>query len=93
MTAIKPTDSALRDQIDADGYNTTLNEINSKYAEMDKFIENLQSDIRSVKDFEQDVISDRERGYDVGTSLDTLGIQKDSLQIDLDFFTHMKEVT
>ena len=61
MTAIKPTDSALRDKIDADGYNTTLNEINSKYAEMDKYIENLQSDIVAVKDFEQDVISDKER--------------------------------
>ena len=92
MTAIKPTDSALRDKIDADGYNSTLNEINSKYAEMDKFIENLQSDIRSVKDFEQDVISDQKRGYDVGTSLDTLGFQRESLEIDLDFFTHMKKV-
>ena len=92
MTAIKPTDSLLRDKIDADGYNSTLNEINSKYAEMDKFIENLQSDIRSVKDFEQDVILDQNRGYDVGTSLDTLGFQRESLEIDLDFFTHMKSV-
>ena len=41
MTAIQPTDSALRDKIDADGYNSTLNVINSKYAEMDKYIENL----------------------------------------------------
>ena len=31
MTAIKPTDSSLRDQIDSDGYNSTLNEINIKY--------------------------------------------------------------
>ena len=92
MTAIKPTDTALRNQIDSDGYNSTLNEINSKYAEMDKFIENLQSDITSVKEFEQDVIADRERGYDVGTSLDTLGFQRESLEIDLDFFTHMKIV-
>lgn len=92
MTAIKPTDSSLRDQIDADGYNTTLNEINSKYAEMDKFIENLQSDIVAVKDFEKDVISDKEKGYDVGTSLDTLSFQRESLEIDLDFFTHMKIV-
>jgi len=92
MTAIKPTDSVLRDKIDADGYNSTLNEINSKYAEMDKYIENLQSDIRSVKDFEQDVILDQKRGYDVGTSLDTLGFQRESLEIDLDFFTHMKSV-
>ena len=92
MTAIKPTNSALRDQIDADSYNTTLNVINSKYAEMDKFIGNLQSDIVAVKDFEKDVIADKERGYDVGTSLDTLEFQSQSLEIDLNFFTHMKSV-
>ena len=28
----------------------------------------------------------KNRGYDVGTSLDTLGFQKDSLEIDLGFF-------
>ena len=28
MTAIKPTDSELREKIDADSYNNTLNEIN-----------------------------------------------------------------
>lgn len=92
MTAIKPSDSVLRDQIDADGYNSTLNDINAKYTEMDKFIGNLESDVMSIKDFEKDVLSDQARGYDVGTSLDTLGFQKDSLQIDLDFFKHMKDV-
>jgi len=59
---------------------------------MDKFIGNLQSDILSIKDFEKDILADQERGYDVGTSLDTLVFQKDSLQIDLDFFLHMKDV-
>ena len=92
MTAIKPNDSTLRDQIDADGYNTVLNEINSKYTEMDKFIGNLEGDVLSIKDFIKSVLGDRDRGYDVGTSLDTLGFQQDSLQIDLDFFKHMKEV-
>ena len=92
MTAIKPTDSQLREKIDSDGYNATLNDVNSKYAEMDKFIGNLESDVASIKDFEKDVLSDKARGYDVGTSLDTLGFQKDSLQIDLDFFVHMKNV-
>tara|TARA_Y100000996_G_C22536249_1_gene648369 strand:- start:76 stop:927 length:852 start_codon:yes stop_codon:yes gene_type:complete len=92
MTAIKPTDSMLRDQINSDEYNATLNVINSKYAEMDKFIGNLESDVTSIKDFEKDVLADKARGYDVGTSLDTLGFQKDSLQIDLDFFVHMKDV-
>lgn len=92
MTAIRPTDSTLRDQIDADGYNDTLNIINSKYAEMDKFIGNLESDIMAVKEFERDVLADQARGYDVGTSLDTLAFQRDSLEIDLNFFTHMKDV-
>ena len=92
MTAIKPTDSSLRDQIDSDGYNSTLNEINIKYTEMDKYIGNLQTDILSIKDFETSVLNDKARGYDVGTSLETLGFQKDSLQIDLDFFIHMKDV-
>ncbi len=92
MTAIKPSDSVLRDQIDADGYNNTLNVVNSKYTEMDKYIGNLESDVMSIKDFEKDVLADQARGYDVGTSLDTLGFQKDSLQIDLDFFKHMKDV-
>ena len=71
MTAIQPTDSALRDKIDSDKYNSILNEINAKYTEMDKFIGNLESDIQSVKDFEQDMLADKERGYDVGSSLDT----------------------
>ena len=92
MTAIKPSDTTLRSKIDSDAYNATLNVINSKYAEMDKFIGNLQSDILSIKDFEKDILADQARGYDVGTSLDTLVFQKDSLQIDLDFFLHMKDV-
>ena len=92
MTAIKPSNSVLRDQINSDSYNNTLNEINAKYAEMDKYIGNLQSDITSVNDFVKDMILDKNRGYDVGTSLDTLGFQKNSLQIDLDFFVHMKGV-
>jgi len=92
MTAIKPTESELREKIDADSYNDTLNEINAKYTEMDKFISNLQSDIMSIKDFEKEMLADKARGYDVGTSLDTLGFQKDSLEIDHDFFVHMKDV-
>ena len=92
MTAIRPTDSALRDKIDSDGYNNTLNNTNAKYTEMDKYITNLESDILSIKDFETEMLADKARGYDVGSSLDTLGFQKDSLQIDLDFFVHMKDV-
>ena len=92
MTAIKPSETQLRELIDADSYNSTLNDINAQYTEMDKFIGNLSSDILSIKDFEKEMLADKERGYDVGTSLDTLGFQKDSLEIDHDFFVHMKEV-
>ena len=92
MTAIKPTESDLRDKIDSDAYNATLNEVNAKYTEMDKYIGNLASDILSIKDFETDMLADKARGYDVGTSLDTLGFQKESLTIDHDFFVHMKDV-
>ena len=80
MTAIKPTDSALRDKIKSDEYNTVLNDINLQYTEMDKYIGNFESDIVSIKDFENSLVADRERGYDVGTSLDT-SFQKDSLQM------------
>tara|TARA_B100000123_G_scaffold272220_1_gene254126 strand:- start:1719 stop:2582 length:864 start_codon:yes stop_codon:yes gene_type:complete len=92
MTAIRPADSALRDKIAADKYNEILNNTNAKYTEMDKYITNLESDILSIKDFEAEMLADKARGYDVGSSLDTLGFQKDSLQIDLDFFVHMKAV-
>lgn len=92
MTAIRPTDSALRDKIEADLYNQILNDINAQYAEMDKYIGNLEGDITSVKEFIGDVLADQARGYDIGTSLDTLHFQHDSLKIDNDFFKHMKEV-
>jgi len=92
MTAIQPSNLDLRSKIDSDKYNEILNVINSKYAEMEKFIGNLNSDIMSIKEFEKQMIIDKERGYDVGSSLDTLGFQRESLQIDLDFFVHMKNV-
>lgn len=92
MTAIRASDSTLRDKIDTDRYNDTLNDINTKYSDMDTYISNLQSDITSIKDFETELYTDQDKGYDVGTSLDTLGFQKDSLTIDHDFFIHMKEV-
>ena len=66
MTAIKLTDSALRDKIKSDEYNTVLNDINLQYTEMDKYIGNLESDIVSIKDFENSLVADREKGYDVG---------------------------
>lgn len=92
MTAIKPTDSDLRDKIDSDSYNTILNDINAKYTEMDKYIGNLEGDINAIKDFEEDILKDKARGYDVGSSIETLSFQKSSLEIDLKFFVNMKDV-
>ena len=56
MTAIRPVNSDLRDKINADSCNEVLNEINAKYAEMDKYIGNLQSDITSIKEFEKELV-------------------------------------
>ena len=92
MTAIRPADSALRDKIKPDDYNASLSDISVKFQEMEKFIGNLESDVASIADFERSVRADMERGYDVGTSLDTLTFQKESLKIDLEFFVHMKVV-
>ena len=92
MTAIRPTDSFLRDQIKQDDYNETLGVIQSKFSEMDKYINNLESDVKSIRDFETSLKQDKERGFDVGSSLETLEFQKSSLEIDLQFFVNMKQV-
>uniref|UniRef100_A0A6C0JFI3 Uncharacterized protein n=1 Tax=viral metagenome TaxID=1070528 RepID=A0A6C0JFI3_9ZZZZ len=92
MTAIRPSDNALREKIEEDKYYEVLNVINQKYTEMETYISNLESDISSIKEFENEMKADMERGYDVGTALDTLGFQRESLEIDLDFFVHMKKV-
>ena len=81
-----------RDKIDSDSYNSILNDINAKYTEMDKYIGNLEGDINAIKDFEEDILKDKARGYDVGSSIETLAFQKSSLEIDLKFFVNMKDV-
>ena len=92
MTAIRPSDNTLREKIEEDKYYEVLNVINQKYTEMETYISNLESDISSIQEFEAEMKADMERGYDVGTALDTLGFQRESLEIDLDFFVHMKKV-
>lgn len=92
MTAIKPSDSFLRDQIKQDQYNETLGQIQSKFSEMEKYISNLESDVQSIKEFEKSLQEDKQRGFDVGSSLETLQFQKSSLEIDLQFFVNMKQV-
>ena len=53
MTAIRPTDSFLRDQIKQDNYNETLELIQTKFSEMDKYINNLESDVKSIRDLKR----------------------------------------
>ena len=44
---------------------------------MDGFINNLKSDINEITNVVGQLNRDKDRGYDIGTSLDTLGFQKD----------------
>ena len=61
MTAIRPTDSFLRDQIKQDNYNETLGVIQSKFSEMDKYINNLESDVKSIRYVNKSQRRQRER--------------------------------
>lgn len=92
MTAIQPSDSNLRDKIRIDFYNQMLTSINEKYTKMNGFVSNLESDIASVADFEAQTRADANQGFDVGTALETLTFQRESLTIDADFFKHMRTV-
>ena len=92
MAAIRPVDNALRDQIKEDLYRQILGEMNRTYEVMEKYINNLKSDVVSITDLVRRLEKDKTRGYDVGSSLDTLNFQKNTLEIDLNFFTHMKKV-
>jgi hypothetical protein len=58
---------------------------------MDKFINNLNSDINDIGGLTDKLIRDQKRGYDIGTSLDTLNFQKDTLTLDRDFFVNQKD--
>ena len=92
MAAIRPVDNALREQIKEDLYRQILGEMNKTYEVMEKYINNLKSDVVSITDLVKRLQKDKSRGYDVGSSLDTLTFQKNTLEIDLNFFTHMKKV-
>ena len=91
MAAIRPVDNALREQIKEDLYRQILGEMNKTYEVMEKYINNLKSDVVSITDLVKRLQKDKSRGYDVGSSLDTLTFQKNTLEIDLNFFTHMKK--
>ena len=90
MTTIKPVDNELNDLIKTNLYRSIVNQISEKYNVMDGFINNLNSDINEIGNVVEQLKRDTERGYDIGTSLDTLGFQKDTLTLDKDFFVSQK---
>ena len=90
--SIQPENNDLREKINEDEYRRILSEINKSYEVMEQFINNLKNDIASVDDLTKQLNRDKEQGYDIGTSLDTLEFQGSTLKIDLNFFTHMKKV-
>lgn len=91
MTSIKPVNNELNDLVKTVLYRTIVNQISEKYSVMDGFINNLTSDINEISNVVNQLNRDRKRGYDIGTSLDTLGFQKDTMTLDKNFFEKQKD--
>ena len=91
MTSIKPVNNELNDLVKTVLYRTIVNQISEKYSVMDGFINNLTSDINEKSNVVNQLNRDRKRGYDIGTSLDTLGFQKDTMTLDKNFFEKQKD--
>lgn len=91
MTTIKPVNNELNDLVKTVLYRTIVNQISEKYSVMDGFINNLTSDINEISNVVGQLNRDRARGYDIGTSLDTLGFQKDTMTLDKNFFVKQKD--
>ena len=91
MTSIKPVNNELNDLVKTVLYRTIVNQISEKYSVMDGFINNLTRDINEISNVVNQLNRDRKRGYDIGTSLDTLGFQKDTMTLDKNFFEKQKD--
>lgn len=91
MTSIKPVNNELNSLVKTVLYRTIVNQISEKYSVMDGFINNLKSDINEISNVVNQLNRDRERGYDIGTSMDTLGFQKDTMTLDKNFFENQKD--
>ena len=91
MTTIKPVNNELNDLVKTVLYRTIVNQISEKYSVMDGFINNLTSDINEISNVVGQLNRDKARGYDIGTSLDTLGFQKDTMTLDKNFFVKQKD--
>lgn len=91
MTNISPLDNELNDLIKTNEYREILGKVSDKYSTMDEYINNLNSDINEISGLLTQLNKDADRGYDVGSSLDTLTFQRDTLSLDRDFFVSQKE--
>ena len=91
MTSIKPVNNELNDLVKTVLYRTIVNQISEKYGVMDGFINNLKSDINEISNVVNQLNRDSKRGYDIGTSLDTLGFQRDTMTLDKNFFEKQKD--
>lgn len=91
MATIKPVNNELNDLVKTVLYRTIVNQISEKYSVMDGFINNLTSDINEISNVVNQLNRDKKRGYDIGTSLDTLGFQKDTMTLDKNFFEKQKD--
>ena len=81
MTNIRPEDNELSTLIKPKLYRSIISKISDKYSVMDQFINNLSSDIIEIGSLVDRLKDDQEKGYDVGTSLDTLTFQRETLII------------
>lgn len=90
--SIAAEDRELSAQVDRDTFRQTLNDTSEAYANMESYINNLESDLRSIETYERDLATQESMGFDVGSSRATLSFQRSQMTTDLEFFQGMKEL-
>lgn len=91
MAVIAPVSNDLMELIKGDEYRSLISQIGSQFEIMSDFIGNLDADIDEITKLDKSLKRDQERGYDVGSSLETLAFQKDTLSLDRDFFVNQRQ--
>jgi hypothetical protein len=90
MSGIAAVDESLTSQIDRDEMRSKMQQMSDSYTDMEQYISNLRSDLRSIESFKNDLVTQAEQGYEVGSSMETLAFQSKQLQTDLTFFSDMR---
>lgn len=88
--SIAAEDADLAKLVDRDGFRASLNSMSESYEKMTTYINNIESDLRSIESYADELHRQEEQGYNVGSSLATLTFQRGQLKTDLDFFQSMK---